>query len=483
MSETCAVCHKGKGPEKCEVCGFSDNGVINRTFPIPEDTQNWLDTVVKPYRAQWEVRKREELAQLEESRRKESDRIKNIHTEDENSYTDRSTRQQQAVADSRIGGGIGGGLFGGLCGGLTVGFIGVIIGAIIGVIIGIIIGGISADSQDKSAGGAFGGMCGGIGGGLSVWLINKISGGIINASNGNIDFFEIICIGGSLGFFGGFISQHIYKFRRLSKFIKGVVYVCIAVFLFFVIFVVIKLSSTTVESGKTKTIEKTLNQNANNLLLDIKEDVTKLNEEKTSISTMKPIQDKFEFTDSRDGKKYKAVKIGNQIWMAENLNYNSSGSRCYGEGGRTVIMQPYKSFTLSNKEIKVNCEKYGRLYNWNSALKACPSGWHLPSEAEWNVLLKTVGGEKLAGKELRAKNGWKRNGNGIDTYGFSALPGGYGFSDGTSLRVGDDGRWWGSTEINAKEAYALGMFYQDEDAHKDYDGNKTYLHSVRCLQN
>jgi len=68
MSETCAVCHKGKGPEKCEVCGFSDNGVIYRSFPIPEDAQNWLDTVVKLYRAQWE--KAELLAELEEKNKK-----------------------------------------------------------------------------------------------------------------------------------------------------------------------------------------------------------------------------------------------------------------------------------------------------------------------------------------------------------------------------------------------------------------------------
>jgi len=65
MSETCAVCHEGKGPEKCEVCGFSDNGSINRNrqFPIPEDAKNWIETVVKPYRAQW-------LAQLEEKNKK-----------------------------------------------------------------------------------------------------------------------------------------------------------------------------------------------------------------------------------------------------------------------------------------------------------------------------------------------------------------------------------------------------------------------------
>jgi len=75
MSETCAVCKKGKGPTKCEICGFSDNGFINRSFPIPEDTKNWLETVVKPYRAQWEARKQNNdlLAQLEAAKQREAE--------------------------------------------------------------------------------------------------------------------------------------------------------------------------------------------------------------------------------------------------------------------------------------------------------------------------------------------------------------------------------------------------------------------------
>ena len=80
MSETCAVCRQGKGPEKCEVCGFSDNGSINRQFPILEDTQNWIDTVVEPYRIQWEAKKREAelLVQLEESCKREAELLVNL---------------------------------------------------------------------------------------------------------------------------------------------------------------------------------------------------------------------------------------------------------------------------------------------------------------------------------------------------------------------------------------------------------------------
>lgn len=71
------------------------------------------------------------------------------------------------------------------------------------------------------------------------------------------------------------------------------------------------------------------------------------------------------FTDSRDGKKYRTVKIGDQIWMAENLNY-SSGT-CY-------------------KKEDANCDRYGRLYTWKDALDASPEGWHLPSKEEWQTL-------------------------------------------------------------------------------------------------
>jgi len=163
-------------------------------------------------------------------------------------------------------------------------------------------------------------------------------------------------------------------------------------------------------------------------------------------------------TDGRDGRKYKTVKIGNQTWMAENLNYNASGSKCY-----------------ENQES--NCQKYGRLYNWYTAKAVCPSGWHLPSKAEWEVLTAAVGGEKTEGKHLKAKSGWNNNGNGLDSYGFSALPGGY--SDGNFYYVGNNGLWWSASEYSG--AYYRGIYYISESA--DWNSfDKSYLFSVRCLQ-
>jgi len=168
---------------------------------------------------------------------------------------------------------------------------------------------------------------------------------------------------------------------------------------------------------------------------------------------------------SYGGQTYKTVNIGGQVWFAENLNYNASGSKCNGN-------------ELSN------CAKYGRLYNWSTAMTVCPSGWHLPSQAEWNVMTAYIGGEDTEGKKLKAKSGWNNyegvSGNGTDEYGFSALPGGSGNSDGAFSSVGSTGLWWSATGGNT--AYRRGMSSAAEAAGwGNYD--KSYLFSVRCLKN
>jgi uncharacterized protein (TIGR02145 family) len=167
------------------------------------------------------------------------------------------------------------------------------------------------------------------------------------------------------------------------------------------------------------------------------------------------------FTDKRDGKTYRTVTIGGKTWMAENLNYETGKSWCY-----------------DNKES--NCNKYGRLYDWKTAMKACPSGWHLPSSAEWDALETAVGGNSGAGKKLKSTNGWNSNGNGTDTYGFSALPGGNRYSDGDFYGAGYRGNWWAATERNAGNAYYRYMFYGYDLVYSDYH-NKSYAWSVRCV--
>jgi uncharacterized protein (TIGR02145 family) len=155
------------------------------------------------------------------------------------------------------------------------------------------------------------------------------------------------------------------------------------------------------------------------------------------------------------------VQIGTQIWAAKNLNCNVEGSKCYDND-------------------PTNCTKYGRLYDWSTALTICPSGWHLPSNADWDALMTAVGGENTAGTKLKTTSGWSNGGDGTDHYGFSALPGGGGGSGGDFRYAGIYGRWWSASEYNSYNAYVRSMYY-GEGVDRSYD-TKSSLFSVRCLQ-
>ena len=171
------------------------------------------------------------------------------------------------------------------------------------------------------------------------------------------------------------------------------------------------------------------------------------------------------FTDSRDGKVYRIVKIGGQYWFAENLNYAAEGSKCYDNRFE-------------------NCMKYGSLYDWETAKKACPDGTHLPTDMEWSALVEDVGGWKTAGEKLKSTAGWNNNGNGTDNYGFSALPGGSGHIIGRFSYIGNNGRWWSATEGDADNpawVWTLYMDYNTKYMYKDDGTKKTNQLSVRCV--
>ncbi|MDR2555500.1 MAG: fibrobacter succinogenes major paralogous domain-containing protein [Fibromonadaceae bacterium] len=176
-------------------------------------------------------------------------------------------------------------------------------------------------------------------------------------------------------------------------------------------------------------------------------------------------------TDSRDNQTYKVAIIGTQTWVAQNLNYNADGSKCY-----------------NNSEN--NCTTYGRLYDWATAMTVCPSGWHLPNNAEWRELRSFVGGYDNAGTKLKATNLWNsfegKSGNGTNNYGFSALPGGafwpvngvnYGFRG-----VGINGEWWSASDYNAEVARYASMSYREESMSIEDGQSKSDLISVRCVQ-
>jgi uncharacterized protein (TIGR02145 family) len=155
------------------------------------------------------------------------------------------------------------------------------------------------------------------------------------------------------------------------------------------------------------------------------------------------------FTDSRDNKVYRKVKIGGKTWMAENLNYATNSSGCYEGEGCEV-------FSMCYDEKEVYCALYGRLYTWSAAKTACPTGWHLPSDAEWTMLTDFVGGEGIAGKKLKSTSGWGdyegKSGNGTNEYLFLALPGG-GPGDEGYGGEGYYGSWWTATMDGENNPY------------------------------
>ena len=170
------------------------------------------------------------------------------------------------------------------------------------------------------------------------------------------------------------------------------------------------------------------------------------------------------------GQTYKTVKICEQVWFAENLNYEAEGSVCYD----------------NNPD---NCAKYGRLYNWETAMKVCPEGWHLPSNDEWDELYRFADfprtflhpSNQIADENLKAARGWhSSSGNGKDKYGFSALPGGCGRSEGRFKDVDEFGEWWSSSENENHNNKAY--IYRINGGFVNWSIYKGDLSSVRCLQ-
>jgi len=202
---------------------------------------------------------------------------------------------------------------------------------------------------------------------------------------------------------------------------------------------------------------------------------------------MKPKNETF--TDPRDGKTYRTVKIGNLVWMAENLNFEAEGSKNY-----LTWMGNHSASEAKNSRCydddPANGEKYGRLYNWYSAKEVSPEGWHLPIKEEWEHLIRFAGGEEAAGKNLKSRSGWNKDGNGTDKFGFSALPGGnVNSNDGKSgngpfENLGNQGLWWSSTEYkyNPRRAYTQFLSSRSNEAHSQYQ-DKLYFLSIRCVQN
>jgi len=177
------------------------------------------------------------------------------------------------------------------------------------------------------------------------------------------------------------------------------------------------------------------------------------------------------------GQTYTTVQIFNQCWFKENLNYEKNNSWCY------------------NNE-QANCDTYGRLYKWQTAQTVCPPGWHLPSDDEWKILEGNVDTEYGvgssewektgwrgfdAGKHLKTIIGWDNNGNGDNSSGFTALPGGYFLDSWSFYYLGSNGYFWSSSKIVSWIAWYRHLRYYLDNIGR-YATDCTYGFSVRCLK-
>lgn len=190
-------------------------------------------------------------------------------------------------------------------------------------------------------------------------------------------------------------------------------------------------------------------------------------------------------------KSIKEVTIGDQVWMAENLNVSN-----FRNGDLIPEAKTDEEWDLAGRNQEPawcyyendpsKGVKYGKLYNWyavNDQRGLAPEGWHVPSDVEWDKLINYLGGEDIAGIKMKSENGWENNGNGTNESGFLGLAGGERYYDGDFGWIDNTGNWWSSTK-NENYIY-IAWFrivgYKDGYTCRDneYMG---YGFSVRCLR-
>ena len=205
------------------------------------------------------------------------------------------------------------------------------------------------------------------------------------------------------------------------------------------------------------------------------------------------------FIDSRDGQKYKWVRIGNQVWMAQNLNIGKK-IRGKAEQENNGVIEKY-----CYKNNNTNCDEYGGLYQWDEMMQytttqgiqgICPNGWHIPTDNEWRILEGTVDSQYPVedpewdgtvwrgyngGLNIKSTSGWHSGGNGTDLYGFAALPGGCRYGVSGFDYLGSPGYFWSSTEGGTDGAWFRLLGCNDAGVGRN-DGSKDVGISVRCLQ-
>lgn len=190
---------------------------------------------------------------------------------------------------------------------------------------------------------------------------------------------------------------------------------------------------------------------------------------------------------------FKEIKIGDQVWMAENLNVDKfrngdpiPQAKSNNEWKKAYINK--KPAWCYYKSSNSNGVTYGKLYNWyavNDKRGLAPEGWHIPTRDEWMKLTDNFGGTLGAGVWMKSKTGWVNNGNGRDLSGFNGLPGGYRSVLGEFRQIGEVGYWWSCTETNWKSAALNAEYVSLSDSNNelyDYHRHQGEGMSVRCIK-
>jgi uncharacterized protein (TIGR02145 family) len=184
-----------------------------------------------------------------------------------------------------------------------------------------------------------------------------------------------------------------------------------------------------------------------------------------------------------------AVKIGNQVWANKNLNVtefnngdaiNEAKSE---EEWEKAGAEGRPAWCYYNNDSAFGAV-YGKLYNWyavNDPRKLAPKNWHIASDMEWTVLANTLGGDDIAGVKLKSDSGWADKGNGSNTNGFSALPGGYRYFAGFFFNAGLDGGWWTSTADGKGYSWLRYIYSKNVNLFRNHSDPK-FGFSVRCIK-
>jgi uncharacterized protein (TIGR02145 family) len=189
-----------------------------------------------------------------------------------------------------------------------------------------------------------------------------------------------------------------------------------------------------------------------------------------------------------DGNTYTSIIINGQEWMQQNLavtKYRNGDPIPTGLSNTTWQNTTNGAYAIYNNDA-ANNTLYGKLYNWyavNDSRGLCPTGWHVPSDAEWTTLETNLGGSSVAGGKMKATTGWNSPNTGAtNESGFTGFPGGYRDTNGSYLFIGFIGHWWSSAENDSNNAWGRKLYYSNSTVLRISLANKRDGFSVRCVR-